>query len=84
MGLHDGPYIRTTRSAGRQRETARLGFEHSELVTESEDLGAEPGVRVVPDDEDLEQEADDGADEQGASREHRMIGRTLPSAAGPT
>lgn len=66
---------------------AKLAFEHAELVTESENLGAEPGVRVVADDEDLEQETDDGVGEgarhePGASQD-RARGRAVASGCGP-
>ena len=33
--------------------TGNLTFEHAELVTESEDLGEEPGIRAAADDQDL-------------------------------
>ena len=43
--------------------TGNLAFEHAELVAESEDLGAESGVRAAADDQELEQETDGGVGE---------------------
>ena len=41
-----------------------MSLQHAKLVTECEDLGPEPGVRLAADDQDLEQEADDGVEER--------------------
>jgi hypothetical protein len=54
--------------------TADLAFEDAELVAEGEDLGAEPGIGMVADDQDLEEEADDGVGE-GAEHDPRASQR---------
>jgi hypothetical protein len=59
--------------------TANLAFEHAELVTKGEDLGAEPGVRVAADDEDLEQKTDDGV---GEGAEHDPGASQSPAGPG--
>jgi hypothetical protein len=47
---------RMTRSDGCHR--GNLAFEDAELITGSEDLGAELGLGVAADDQDVEHEAD--------------------------
>ena len=47
--------------------TADLAFEDAELVAEGEDLGAEPAIGMVADDQDLKKEANDGV---GKGPEH--------------
>lgn len=59
--------------------TADLALEDAELVTKGEDLGAELGVGVAADDQDLEEEADDGVGEgpehdPRASQRHQARG----------
>jgi hypothetical protein len=60
-----------------------LSLQHAKLVTECQDLGAEPGVRLASEDQDLEQEADDGVEEgiehdRGASQSSRIWTRRRP------
>ena len=55
-------------------------MEDAELVTEGENLGAEMGVGVTADDQDLEEKTDDGA---GEGAEHdKPTSRRCPSRGG--
>ena len=62
--------------------SADLTFDYPNLVTESEDLSAAPGVWPVPDDQGLQQESDDGV---GDGEEHDGEDRRGPpdNAHGP-
>jgi hypothetical protein len=67
-----------------REQPANLAFEHAELMTEGNNLGAEPDVRVAADDKDLEQETDDGVREgarhdPGASQS--LAAERVPSVA---
>jgi len=53
---------------------ADLAFEDAELVAKGEDLGAESGVRVAADDQDVEEDTDDGVGE-GAEHDPRASQR---------